>query len=333
MWKREKVQKMPRCLTSKWLLFSLLAAAAHGGILPDQLGTSKRGPAKADIPSDPVLVEYGIDAAEEAAYGPMTVVAWRFHDTTGSMAAFQYQRPADAKPSKFEKLAVKSGKTIIATHGNYLFQFTGGEPDEKQYNQLLFNLPRIEQSSLPVISTYLPPEGLIPNSERYITGPVALAKFQPGLPPSAVAFHMSAEGQYGRYRTNEGHEMNVAIFAYPTPAIARERADALGKVPGTVTKRTGSLVVLTVNPPNGDDAERLLGKINYSVSLTWNERPNDNVVQSTAQMLVSIFKLAGIIILFCLLSGFAFAGFRYLGRRSGKQDADGQMITLHLGSK
>lgn len=308
-------------------------AAASGGILPEQLGKDKRGPVKTETVTDPVLQEYGFDAGESASFGKLSITALRFHDSTGAMAAFQYERPADAKPSKQDKLAAVAGGITFALHGNYLFQFAGGEPTDEQYDQLLYHIPRIEQSALPAISTALPAEGLIPNSERYILGPVSLEKFLPGVAPSVIAFHLSAEGQYGRYRGRDGREMPVVILAYPTPNQARERADELQKLGGAVVKRTGSLVVLAMNPPSADDAEIVLAKIKQDLQLTWNEHPNGNIALSTAQMLLGIFKLAGIIISFCLVSGLAFAGFRIARRRFGKEDAEGAMITLHLEGK
>ncbi len=332
MRKRKEIQKMLRRL--RWLLAAGLSlAAVSAGILPEQLGTARRGPVKEETTADPVLQEYGFDAGEQAAYGPLSVTAWRFKDSTGAMAAFEYSRPVDARPSTQDKLAAASGTITYAVHGNYLFQFQGAKPSDQQYNQLLFHIPRIEQSPLPVISTYLPADGLIPNSERYIVGPVSLEKVAPGIPPSTAAFHLSAEGQYGRYRLKDGREMGITILSYPTPNLARERAAAFQQLPGAIVKRTGSLVVFSINPPSADEAERVMAKINQDVQLTWNENPNQNFNQSLSQMILSIFKLAGIIIGFCLVSGLAFAGLRQMRRRLGPQNADEGMITLHLERK
>ena len=311
----------------------LVSAPLFGGILPEQLGTARRGDVKIVNSSDPVLEEYGIEEAEEAVYGPMTVTAWRFRDSTGGMAAFQYLRPADGKPDTFDKQAAVAGKVLLTAHGNYVYRFEGTAPTEEQYKQLQFAVPRIEQSPLPVISTYLPAAGLIPNSERYITGPVTLEKFLPGVPPSLVAFHMSAEAQYGRYRTAGGQEMNLTIFSYPTPSLARERSEEMRKLGGAVVKRAGPLVVLTLNPPNADEAEKLLAKVNYQAALTWNENPNRTFAMDTADMILSILKLSGIVIAFCVLSGLGFAGIRMMRRRIGKSDAGEGMITLHLEGK
>ena len=42
--------------------------------------------------------------------------------------------------------------------------------------------------------TDLPADGLIPNSERYILGPVSLDRFEPRIPPSVAAFHLGSRG-------------------------------------------------------------------------------------------------------------------------------------------
>ena len=91
--------------------------------------------------------------------------------------------------------------------------------------------------------------GLIPNSERYILGPVSLARFEPRIAPSLAAFHLGTEAQLGRYRTPKG-DLTLAIFSYPTPNIARERQEEFPKVPGTIAKRSGPLVGVVVQPPD-----------------------------------------------------------------------------------
>ena len=91
-------------------------------------------------------------------------------------------------------------------------------------------------------------EGLIPNSERYILGPVSLQRFVPPIAPSVAAFHFGAEAQSGQYQTPKG-KLTLAIFDYPTPNMARERYDEFAKIPGAVAKRAGSLVAVTVQPP------------------------------------------------------------------------------------
>jgi hypothetical protein len=302
-------------------------------ILPDQLGRAAKQDSKPVQPKDPALFEeYGFDAGEQARYGPMIVTAWRFKDSTGALAAFQALRPESAKPSELDKVAAQFPSGAILEHGNYVLEFEGARPVGPQVDVILERLPLYTEGSLPVISTYLPPEHLVPNSERYITGPVALERFYPGIPPSTAAFHLSAEAQYGRYHTAKG-DFGLAIFNYPTPSMARDQTGAFRKLPGAMVKRAGPLVAVILHPPDPDAAERVLAKVTYEASITENEKPPGSELRSFAQAFLAMVTLAGIIIGFCILSGLLFAGVRILSRRFGNKDADGAMITLHLEGK
>jgi hypothetical protein len=313
----------------------LSAGAVFGAILPDQFAGSDKSDVKAVKAPDPALFEeYGFDDGEQATYGPTTVTAWRFRDSTGALAGFQYLRPAETKAyeSKLDKNAARSPNGLMVEHGNYVVQFAGKAPTDEQVAALYGGLAKLEESPLPVIATYLPAEGLIPNSERYILGPVSLEKFDPKIGPSLAAFHLSAEAQYGKYRTKAG-DMSLAIFNYPTPGIARERAEAFQKLPNTLAKRTGPIVAVVTDPPDADAAERLLAKVNYTASITWSERTPTHVAHGVAKMILDIAALAGIIIGFCIVSGVAFAGIRILSRRLGPKGQEDPMITLHLEGK
>ncbi len=310
-------------------------AVARGGILPDRLAGAMKSDVKAVEPPDPALFEeYGFDAAEQGKFGPTTLIAWRFRDSTGAMAAYQFMRPAAAKPLKsaLNQAASRTAGGAIFEYGNYVIEVKGKVPEDDDIAPVYLALAKVQQSPLPVVSTYLPPEGLIPNSERYITGPVALQKFDPKVPPSVAAFRLSAEAQYGRYRTKNG-EMSLAIFNYPTPGIARERVEDFGKLPGILAKRSGSLVAVLTEVADPDQAERLLAKVNYNASLTVNEKAPNHEVRSFGQTVLNYIMLSGVIMLFCLFSGLLFAGIRMLARRLGPKDEDGAMITLHLEGK
>jgi len=313
------------------LVCAVLPAAA--AILPDYLGRTLKTEVQAAQPKDSALFEeYGFAAGEQARYGPVQVAAWRFRDSTGAMSAFQSMRSPDAKPSKLDRVAAADAGGAILQHGNYVIQFQGRQPTEVELVRIIQGLPMYSDASLPVLSTYLPPDGLISNSERYITGPVALQRFNPGVPPSTAAFHLSAEAQYGRYRGNGG-DFGLAIFNYPTPAMARQQAASFQKLQGAMVKRAGPLVAVILNPPNADAAERVIDKVTYEASVTQNETAPGTEVRSFARAFLSMVTLAGIIIAFCLISGLLFAGSRILSRRFGNKDADEGMITLHIEGK
>jgi hypothetical protein len=328
---------MPRKLAAAALFLWLGAAAHAAGIFPDEIGPFKRQPPKTVSVQDSALYdEYGLEATEAAEYvSPdkrFTATAWRLRDSTGALALFEARRPSGATPASVTKLSVRTSDGEIFIYGNYLFQFTGALPDPADLDALYARLPRLERSPLPALMAFLPQEGLVPNSERYIVGPVSLERFAPGIAPSVAAFHMGAEAQVGKYATDKGL-LTLAIFAYPTPGMARERYTEFSKIPGVIAKRVISLVAVTINPPDPDSAERVLARVKYETSMTWNEGVPENPVKSMAKLLVDIFIFTGILIAMALVAGIGFGGVRILTRKLNHGQDPNAMITLHLGGK
>jgi hypothetical protein len=317
----------------RFLLALILPALSFASIWPDTFGAFHRAAAKPIEVSDrPLWNEFGLQQAEQAQYEfqarKFTGTAYRLQDSTGALSAFDAQRPADAKTSALGQLAVESGDSVILAYGNYLLVFEGYKPSVGEIDALMQTVPKLEQSPLPALSGYLPDKGMVPNSDRYVTGPVALEKFASSISPSAAAFHLGAEAQLATFRVASG-DMKLAIFSYPTPQIARERLVDIQRISCAMAKRTGPLVAVVLSPPNSDDAERLLAQIRYSPTLTLDEHvPNarDNI----GNLVVNAFRLAGLLLVFCLVAGLAFGGFRaILKRAGGRGDAD-SVISLHL---
>jgi hypothetical protein len=307
----------------------------HGAIFPDQIGPyHKSAPKTIGIPDQALYTEYGLEASEAADYASpdkkrFSAVGWRLHDSTGALALFQFRRPPGAAAATFAPLAVRTSDGVIFAYGNYVFQFTGSYPDPASLTALYQQLPNLENSPLPALSSYLPAEGLVSNSERYILGPVSLQRFEPMIPPSVAAFHLGAEAQLGKYQTPKGL-LTFTLFYYPTPSMAREQAVEFQKIAGAVVKRTGPLVAVTVAPADLDTAERIMGKINYRATVTINEKAPVNEIKGFAKMILDMFVLAGIILGFCIMGGVGFAGYRILsGKMWRKQDSSG-MIVLGL---
>jgi len=318
---------------AKLFVMLLLPIACFGGIWPDNFGAFHRTSDKPVVVSDrPLWDECSLQQAEQAEYESdarkFTGTAYRLQDSTGALAAFDWQRPSDAKPSALSKLAVESGDSVTLAYGNYLLKFEGYKPSVGEIGTLVQTLPKLEQSPLPALSSYLPDKELVPNSQRYILGPVGLDKFAPAVSPSTAAFHFGTEAQLGVFRVPSG-DMRLAIFSYPTPQIARERIVDFQRISGAMAKRAGPLVAVVLSPPNADDAERLLAQIRYSPTITLDEHvpgARDNI----GNLVVNIFRLTGILLVFCLVAGLSFGGFRALFRRAGPSgDAEG-VISLHL---
>jgi len=301
---------MPRGL----ILASLFAASACAAIWPEHLGSYDRRSVKA---SQVAPDENGREAEEEADYGPFQASATVYKDSTGAYAAW----------------LETAGKALQV--GNYVITCAGNCP--KNLAELAEALPNVSHAPLPVLGSYLPTKYLIPHSERYILGPAGLAQDAPQIPESAVAFQFGTEGEVARYRLLQNEpksESLFAIFSYPTPQIARQQTAAFQAISGASVKRAGPLVAVVLGAPDRAAADRLLGEINYQASVTVNEPlPLILTPQSTAQMLLAIISLAGIVLGFCLVSGILFGGFRVIARRFGYTDAGTAMTTLHLSDK
>ncbi len=327
-----------------FLLTAATLAAQPKAIFPDMVGAYTRSaPKTVGIPDQPLYEEYGLEASESAEYdkpattegadkGPkkhFSATAWRMKDSTGAFALWQLRRPSGATKSTLTPLAVTTSDGTIFTYGNYVFQFTGDLPETVVLNAIFAQLPRLENSALPFISNALPTEGMVPNSERYILGPVSLQRFEPGIPPSTAAFRMGAEAQLARYTTPKG-TMDLVMFAYPAPAMAREQAVEFQKIPGAMVKRTGPWILAILSPPDADAAERLLAKLNYQATITINENVPKDEVKGFATKVVNMMAMAGILGAFSIMLGVGFGWFRIFRRRVLKREGSDAMITLHL---
>jgi hypothetical protein len=323
--------KLPRNL----LPFLLLSCPAWAGIWPEQIGQAKRISAKSvTVSGQKLWSEYGLQEAEQAQYesGPekFTVTAYRLQDSTAALGAFEWRRPKNGKQSQLSPLAVEApGETILA-YGNYLLVFEGFKPLAEQIQPLFQGLPKLDQAPLPALKDNLPSGGLVPNSERYVVGPVGLEEFYPGIPSGVAAFHVGAEAQIGTY-SQGGGEMKLAIFSYPTPNIARERLAEMQKLPGAVAKRSGPLVAVILAPPSADDAERLLSQVRYQATISWSQyvpSRRDNI----GDLVINAFILIGVLLAFSTVAGLAFGGLKLVMRRSRKEDPEA-MTVLHLGDR
>src|SRR5579863_5890898 len=164
-----------------------------GGIFPEQIGEFTRGATKVvAVPDVDLYREYGLKDAEQADYTApgkhFTANGWRFRDSTGAFALYESQRA--------------NGPLFL--QGNYVFRFTGAAPEAADLEPFYAQLSQLDHTPLPALIGFLPKEGLIPNSERYILGPVSLDRFESRISPSIAAFHLGAEAQLGRYRTPKG---------------------------------------------------------------------------------------------------------------------------------
>jgi hypothetical protein len=317
----------------KLFVFALLPALAGAAILPETVGSFARGAVSKPVPNEMgIWQELGLKASEASVYtsgkSKFRAAVWQLQDTTAGLAAFEWQRPADARPSSLGKYAAETKDRLVILHGNFLFSFEGYKPAKAEWDTLAGALQNVDGTSFPVLATYLPATGRVANSERYVLGPLALARFAPQIPPSVAGFRMGAEAQIGVFHSPEG-DLSLAVFSYPTPQIAMDRVLEFQKLPGALVKRSGPLVAVTVAPSNPDFAERVLGEVHYQAEITRGEyvpTRRDNI----GELILNVFVLIGLLLAFAVVSGLAVGGVRAFLRRGKPGSEADAMITLHL---
>jgi hypothetical protein len=321
-------------LHAAWPLFAVLAAtatASRAAIWTDALaGFTRTSAAPLSVSNKALWDEYGLEQAERAQYqsptGKFSATAWRVKDSTCALAAFDGLRPANARPSKVWELALETDDGALVAFGNYVLQFDGWKPKPGELDLFLTRLPKLEQAPLP--KDYLPPAGLVANSQRYVLGPAGLDKYLPWISPSLAAFSMGAEVQIGTFRA-AGGEMQMSVFSYPTPQIARQKIEEFQKLAGVRARRNGPLIAVIRGARDPDAAERLLAEVRYQASVTLDQRlptRRDNV----GDLIVNIFVLIGILLSLFIVAGLSF-GFLRRWAWAGKEGE--AMTVLHLHDK
>ena len=66
--------------------------------------------------------------------------------------------------------------------------------------------------------------------------------------------------------------------------MARDRYQNFQNIPGAIAKRAGSLVAVTIQPPDADAAERILSQVKQETNITWNEKVPVNEVKGAARL-------------------------------------------------
>jgi hypothetical protein len=325
---------------SKLLLALLIPAFAAGAMLPQFVGALKQTVVKPlPVEDKAVWNDYGLQDSEQSTYEgagqKLTVRAYRLQDSTGALAAFQWLRPAAAKPpndelAELSPLSALTPTGLIIALGNHVLIVDGPKPSPEDLGNVFRSMPRQESGPLPTLPSHLPSANLVPNSERYITGPGSLARFEPELSPAQAAFHLGTEIQTATYKTGNG-EMKLAIFSVPSPELARIRLAELDKIPGMVTKRSGPLVAAIYQPKDPNDAETLLAQVRFQAAITTGQAPANPKKENFGDFLLNLAILIGIVIIFAVFSGLVFGGFRYMRHRGGAAGEPESVISLHLG--
>jgi len=318
----------------------LLPAGVLAAIWTDRLGDFERVSATPiGLGNEKLAEEYGFEQGEAAEYRfgsrSFRARAYQMADATGAVAIYQYLQPEGAEPAEFESLAVNealdlfavtANTTTIVSFQNYVLVFEGDLPTWDVLKAFLGFAPRLSRSTRPTLPTYLPQENLIPGSSRYILGPVSLDLFLPAIPSGVAAFSAGAEAQVATYQEGDS-KLQLAIFAYPTPQLARKKLEEFEQLPNITVKRESSLIALCTNVVDRDFAERVLAQVRYRGIVTENERTVSEA-ERLRDLIINIIIMVSVLCGLALVAGLSTGGLRFL-RRKASGGADDSFV--HLG--
>lgn len=319
---RQEIQKMLRrqLLASSVLLIALAAPGVRAAVWPEKWGEHTRAKAEPVAISDLAMwAEFEGEEAETARFnspiGAFRATAWRLRDSTSALAWYYFTRPANCTP-------VRNAQTSCTTPGqaalalkNYVFLFEGWRPLERELLELEKILPKMRSGGgLPKLPGYLPDRNRIRNSERYIIGVESLSRFESRISPMLVGFENGAEGVSVSYHSPAG-DLQVTVFDYPTPQLARKIFAGFEKQQGWAVKRTGTLIAVIPQQVDAKAAATVLDGIEWDVNFMWNEATKAPPMPDVAGMLIAIIQLTGLLLVVCIGGGIAVAGLYYMSRK------------------
>ncbi len=296
--------------------------------------------------------EYGFKAVERADYargaGTLNVTLYRMSDPSAAYGAFTYLRPAGMQASNISRYAAASANRALVVVGNFLIDANGAAVagSLNDIESLAGSLKaKADPTAFPSIAVHLPVEGMVPGSERYILGPIALHAVLPVGTGDWVGFSNGAEAISARYRKG-GHEVTLLIVEYPTQQIASKHFDFAQPIlhsttdvpiPGNLilaSERDDDLISIVIGPAPSPFANALLKKVIFGHNVTWNEPSYKATELSWPVYVVGAFTGAGILMVFSIVSGIGFGIIRVVVKTflPGKVfDRHGQIEVLQLG--
>lgn len=359
---RERFARSLVALVAVGVALGGLAAQAQQALLPTVLDSWEQIEwAQAEAPeleklagSEAALLrEYGSARAEQATYRSADrqwqVTVHEMLDRSAAYGAFTLLGAGGVEVPVGEAGSRVGGRTVFY-RGNYLVIVADDVgPRELAPLDTYLRARAGQQASLPSLPSYLPRQGFVPGSDRYLLGPLGVAQTLPLAPGDWVGFAYGAEVEAARYRRGD-EQGALLLISYPTPAIARARLSDFERLfnlngagnpgrPRVYARRLGTLVAFAAGFDTDQAAEGLLEQVRYELKLSWSDPSNPTPQPAWAKTLLDIFVGTGLFLLFALLSGIAYGVLRVVvkrfapGRVFERPGSGGEMIVLDLRSR
>lgn len=267
-----------------------------------------------------VDVEYGVKKVEIRTYRKdnqsLRVIVEKTTDPSSAYGLLTFYQNESMHPIKGMKLTMAGPDQVLMARGPIFIRFlrpVKAKMSARDFRSALISIAGAapSTSAMALLPPPLPPEGLIPGSEKYILGPVAGRKAIPSIPANLVGFHQGAELEAGTYRLS-GKQATLILISYPTAQIMRMRYNAMVKNlgvnqksgPGAVFgKMKATFVLLVQHAESKEVASGLMNRLTIEQQVSWNQPPPGKPI--AAQM---VHLILGNILLVILLAAMAIFG-------------------------
>lgn len=275
-----------------------------------------------------IVLEYGFAAGEHREYAKngatLSVNLWKMKDSSGGYGLYTfYRQPGTASAESQDRVAIGPNRLLIQ-RGAYVLDAQGAQLTIGDSKLLLAKIPPAskEESVGTFLPAALPEENMVPQSSKFLMGPVAFQRLEKDLPPSQMGFEVGAEAEMAQYQI-AGKNVRLILVSYATPQLASKKLRAFQQLPavanpkdgnGVFLDRKGSLVGVVLGAPSSSAAESLLQGIRHENQVTWSQyvpTRRDNI----GQLILNVFLLAGFVLLFALVAGLSFGGIRVLAKK------------------
>ena len=262
-----------------------------------------------------VDIEYGVTKVEIRTYGQenqnLQAVVEKAPDPSSAYGLLTFYQNESMKPEKGMKLTVVGPKQALMARGTFFVRvMRPSQMSDQDFRSALIAIAGAAPSAnaLALLPPSLPPQGIIPGSEKYVLGPVALQRAVPSIPADLVGFQQGAELQAAEYR-HEGQPVTLIFISYPTSPIARARYAAMEQSLG-VNRKSGagaiygklqrSYVLLVQGAGSKEVASNVMGRLRIEQQVSWDQAPPGKPVSVQMAHLI-----LGNIMLVLLLVGLA----------------------------
>lgn len=307
-----------------------LLPAAFAGWQKELPSQPSADPATADKVYGDLLKEYGFSDCELTTYTrgerKIAVNAIRFKDASGAYGAFTFYKTPEMRTEKIGDQAASANERVLLYRGNVLVQAVLDRVTPMSAAELRelagdIALPSGPARNLPSLPLYLPRQAYIPNTAKYVVGPLGLGKVNAPIDAQTVDFARGAEVALGQYNSGSG-TATLTLISYPTPQIAGDRLRAIDaahpaqeSAPLFLTRRSGPLVAIVTGAVSSREAKALLASVNYDAEVTWNQDTFLGKRDNVGSLLVGVIALTGVILGLAIVAGVAFGGLRILAKR------------------